>query len=373
MSQPESVRSQSPSPSQTSPDPLQAAVDQALESRWNQLTRHVEAQQREMHQRMQTQLDEGLTAAATVAGGRGQTQSARPALNIVKPPKPPTYEGARQGTFTQWAFQVRQYLRLMHVQDEAYCVEFAAGLFRGTAALWWQNLVETHGYGAIQTWQEFILAAEAQFGVANDRQKARDELARLVQKASVEDYTAKFMDLKTRIRGISDDECLDRFKRGLKPAVRLDVERANPLDLQQAMSHALKADDILFRINGAARNTHSTPVQRPLPRPAPRVGPTPMEVDALQRGDPQELQCHRCRGFGHYAKDCATRQRPGERFRATGGEGRRGGERRHTVTNLECAEEEVQGQEYCGNASHLPKARTTLPCFKAKKIGRAHV
>ena len=129
MSQPESVRSQSPSPSQMSPDPLQAAVDQALESRWNQLTRHVEAQQREMHQRMQTQLDERLTAAATVAGGRGQTQSVRPALNAVKPPKPPTYEGARQGTFTQWAFQVRQYLRLMHVQDEAYCVEFAAGLF----------------------------------------------------------------------------------------------------------------------------------------------------------------------------------------------------------------------------------------------------
>ena len=186
----------------------------------------------------------------------------------------------------------------------------------------------------------------------------------------MEDYTAKFMDLKTRIRGISDDECLDRYKRGLKPAVRLDVERANPLDLQQAMSHALKADDILFRINGVTRNSTSNPVHRPLPRPAPRIGPIPMEVDNIQRGGPQEIQCHRCRGFGHYAKDCATRQRPGERFGATRGEGRHGGERRHTVTNLEFAEEEVQGREYCGNTSHLPKARTTLPCFKAKIQGR---
>ena len=40
------------------------------------------------------------------------------------------------------------------------------------------------------------------------------------------------------------------------------------------------------------------------------------------------------------------------------------------MTNLERAEEEMQGREYCGNASHLPKARTTLPCFKAKIQGR---
>ena len=78
----------------------------------------------------------------------------------------------------------------MNVHDEAYCVEFAANQFWGPAALWWQNLIETHGEGAVQTWQKFVNAAEGQFGVANDRQKARDELARLVQKTSVEDYAA---------------------------------------------------------------------------------------------------------------------------------------------------------------------------------------
>lgn len=120
----------------------------------------------------------------------------------------------------------------MNVHDKAYCVEFAASQFRGSAALWWQNLVETHGEGVIQTWHEFINAAEGQFGVTNGWQKARDELARLVQKTSVEDYTGKFMYLKMHINGISDDECLDRYKRGLKVAVRLDVKRVNPQDLQ---------------------------------------------------------------------------------------------------------------------------------------------
>ena len=135
MSQPESVRSPSPSMSQASPDRLQAAIDQALNDRWNQLARHVKTQQSELNRRVQMQLEE------TMADAIARVPSKRPALNIIKPTKPPTYEGTRQGTFTQWAFQVKQYLRLMHVHDEAYCVEFAASQLRGTAGLWWQNLV----------------------------------------------------------------------------------------------------------------------------------------------------------------------------------------------------------------------------------------
>ena len=108
MSQSGSVRSQSPNPSQTSPDHLQAAIEQALGNRWNQLARHIEVQQNEVNQRMQSQLDEAMAAAATMANARARQQPERPAQNLIKPTKPPTYEGARQGTFTQWAFQVRQ-------------------------------------------------------------------------------------------------------------------------------------------------------------------------------------------------------------------------------------------------------------------------
>ena len=118
---------------------------------------------------MQNQLSEAVATATSLTEARMRQHLERPAPNIIKPTKPPTYKGARQGAFTQWAFQVRQYLQLMCVQDEAYCVKFAASQFRGTAALWWQNVVETHGEGAVQTWQEFVNAAESQFGAANDR------------------------------------------------------------------------------------------------------------------------------------------------------------------------------------------------------------
>ena len=129
MRQPESIHSRSPSPSQASPDQLQAAIDQALGDRWNQLARHVEAQQNELNQRMQSQLDETVVAAVSLVVARMRQHLEQPAPNIIKPTKPPTYEGARQGAFIQWAFQVRQYLQLMCVQNKAYCVKFAASQF----------------------------------------------------------------------------------------------------------------------------------------------------------------------------------------------------------------------------------------------------
>ena len=96
-----SAHSQSPNPTQASPDHLQAAIEQALGGRWNQLAWHVEAQQNEANQRIQSQLGEAVTVAVSLADARTRQQPKRPPLNSVKPTKPPTYEGARQGTFTQ--------------------------------------------------------------------------------------------------------------------------------------------------------------------------------------------------------------------------------------------------------------------------------
>ena len=67
------------------------------------------------------------------------------------------------------------------------------------------------------------------------------------QEQSVEEYVAQFMEIKMRIKGITSDEALDRFKRGLKPQICLDVKRASAGDLYDAMLHALRADDILHQ------------------------------------------------------------------------------------------------------------------------------
>ena len=162
------------------------------------------------------------------------------------------------------------------------------------------------------------------------------------------------------------DECLDRYKRGLKAAVRLDVERANPQSLQQAMSHALRADEILFRVQGTTRNLNITPAPRQLPRPAPRSGPTPMEVDNIYRERPAKVQCHRCKGFGHIAKNCAIRPRPGEHIPISQNI------TCHRVTDIESrsVRKGCKPVEYCGNMWGLPVATKKLPCYLGTMEGR---
>ena len=128
-----------------------------------------------------------------------------------------------------------------------------------------------------------------------------------------------------------------------------------------SISHALRADDILFKINGASRNQANAPVQRPLYRPVPRARPTPMEVGTLQRWRPQEVQCYHCKGYGHIAKYCATRPGPGEQTTSSRVERRPSNKRRHAVMNLEASDPNKRDLAYCGHASDTPRPMMILP------------
>ena len=50
--------------------------------------------------------------------------------------------------------------------------------------------------------------------------------------------------------------------------------------------------------------------------------------------------------------------------------GRQGGERRHTITILEIAEAEAQGEDYCGNINSQLKVTSTLPCYEGLVQGK---
>ena len=79
------------------------------------------------------------------------------------------------------------------MRDKAYCILFAVSLFRGSASTWWQTVIETYGEDTIDKWQDFIQLAEEQFGSRDNHQRARDEMARVRQERSVEEYMAQFM------------------------------------------------------------------------------------------------------------------------------------------------------------------------------------
>ena len=91
-----------------------------------------------------------------------------------------------------------------------------------------------------------------------------------------------------------------------------------------------------------------------------------MEVDNIYRERPAEVQCHRCKGFGHIAKNCATRPRLGERTPISQNV------RCHKVANIESrsVKKGCKPVEYRGNTWDVPVATKRLPCYLGTMEGR---
>ena len=228
----------------------------------------------------------------------------------LKPAKPDTYSSVRSsGRPEAWLFTVGTYFAAAGLVDP-HTITFVATLMRGSAALWWQSQVRT-AISPIATWEAFQQAFLEQFAPVSNVRHARDRLASLCQTKSVAQYTTEFRMLTLQIPTIGDDEQLDRYIRGLKQAVRREVEMREPADLPAAMRLADRADSHLYRTQPAG-----------VSRPAPANGPVPMDIGAVRASGyrvplpkltPQERErlveedrCFKCRQKGHQARQCRT-------------------------------------------------------------------
>eukprot|EP00126_Sphaerothecum_destruens_P002430 Sdes_comp15870_c0_seq1m4969 len=74
--------------------------------------------------------------------------------------------------------------------------------------------------------------------------KARNELAVWKQTSSISEAIHRFKDITIRIPNISEEEMLDRFRRGLKLSVRRELEKGFPKSLDEAMAIADKLSSV---------------------------------------------------------------------------------------------------------------------------------
>jgi len=94
---------------------------------------------------------------------------------------------------------------------------------------------------------KFIDAITKQFQPANKSQYARDQLAKISQTKSVLEYTALFNKLCIRIDNLHHSEQYDRYIRGLKPHIRIEVQKVQPVDFISAVQIAQTIDNIYFQ------------------------------------------------------------------------------------------------------------------------------
>ena len=196
----------------------------------------------------------------------------------MKPSKPGPYEGKRDSLVVEtWLYQLDVYLNLLQVAnpnvvlDENSRVMFATTLLKGHAANWWYMLVQAGQ--APNQWENFKTALRNEFVPQNSERRNRDKLRVLRQTASVAGYLTAFRNLVIAIPGMNEAEKLDRFTAGLKNEVKIEVLKANPVDLNTASQIALNVDNAIYAAGMFNRNVF-----------VGNAGPQPMEIGNVERG-----------------------------------------------------------------------------------------
>ena len=206
------------------------------------------AQAKIVHQEMETKMAEmnaGFQQQARQAAEA--TEVARlAAMKAARPNAPPVFSGKSHERPDHWLFQMAQYFNAtqLHVTSQ---VTFAASYLRDNAAIWWQRQVEgaiAKQWQSIDTFPAFSVAVKSAFQRPNWDKAARDQLAVAKQQTSVREFATKLRDLELQIPDLSQSELLDRFVRGLKPSVRMEIEKQGLSDFADAVRLAERIDEV---------------------------------------------------------------------------------------------------------------------------------
>ncbi|KAJ9514193.1 hypothetical protein QJQ45_002282 [Haematococcus lacustris] len=187
-----------------------------------------------------------------------------------RPPPPPSFCGTPNADAGQWLWRIDNHFDLFAMPAQQRLLAVASYL-DGAALTWYRSLLSSQ---ALSSWDSFKASFTRQFTPVNQQRHARDQLAACHQITSARQYIMEFSNLCLLISDLSPAEKLDRFLRGLKPAVRRELELREPTSFEEAAAMADRVDAITFG---------SRPRLLKLPEPEPVAA---MELDALQLAQP---------------------------------------------------------------------------------------
>jgi hypothetical protein len=226
---------------------------------------------------------------------------------------PPRYKAANPTPFSglpdtllPWIHQVATHLHLADIIEPTTQYLVATQFLAAGPLTWVQTLTE------VNTWEQLKEQLTSYYRPLHQELRARDALHLLRQRGSVDDYAKSFNNLVIKVPGMTLEEKLYIFIKGLKTNIQISVAMQDPSTVEQAKILAASADGILCQ---QRRSLPSAPF---VSHGSPFVArPEPMEIGSVSQRrpklDPDEYErrrvgrlCFACGKAGHCAFEHAA-------------------------------------------------------------------
>ncbi|XP_019058301.1 PREDICTED: uncharacterized protein LOC109116762 [Tarenaya hassleriana] len=250
--------------------------------------------------------------------------------------KPPTFAGkVNPEAYLDWERRMENIFDC-YTYTKQRKVQYAAAQLTDNALTWWDRETaerrRSH-YDPIISWREMKHLMRKRYVPPHFHRDLHRRYRKLAQgNRSVEDYFEEFEHLRNRLEIEEDDETvLAQFLDGLQDCIARKVERLAYHDLQELIHVSIQIEQQITKKQSRlsqARTTSShqsyahgenksgaTPIAKP-PHSETNVHDKGKGITTSLNADPKgnkstpvelrsrEIVCYKCRGRGHYARDC---------------------------------------------------------------------